>query len=129
MSKVLLPCPTEDEEQIAVVEYLELRGLKFTAIPNHTYTPSKKQHGHNYMLGLRKGLCDMVVVLPGVGLAFIEMKRLRGSSTSPEQYEWVEAINTTPGAEARICKGAGAAIAFIEELLPSPRRRSPAKIF
>lgn len=118
MSKQL-PCPTEDEEQIAFVEYLTTRELKFTAIPNHTYNPSFSQQNKNKKLGLNKGLCDMVVVLPGIGLAWCEMKRLRGSDTSPEQKSWIAALNSVPGNEARICKGCLAAVAFIEELSPS----------
>lgn len=112
-----LPCPTEDQEQIEFVKYLELKGLKFTAIPNHTYNPNFSQQAKNKRLGLRKGLPDMLVVLPGIGLAFVEMKRVKGSSTSVEQRAWVEALNTAPGTEARICKGAAMAIDFIEELM------------
>lgn len=111
--------PSEDEEQMALVEYLELRGLKYTATTNHTYTTSWKQKTHNRKLGLRAGIPDMIVVLPAKGLAFIEMKRKKNSSTTPEQVAWIEALNTCPGVEARVCKGADVAIAFIEELYPA----------
>jgi hypothetical protein len=114
-----LPVATEDEEQIEFVKYLVIRELKHTAIPNHTYNPHRSQQAHNKKLGLNKGLCDMLVALPGIGLAFVEMKRLKNSVTSPEQQSWVDVLNTCPGTEARICKGAMAAIAFIEELSPS----------
>lgn len=110
--------PSEDEEQIVLVEYLEQRGFKFTAIPNHTYNPNFSQQRKNYKLGLRKGLCDMLIVLPGAGLLFIEMKRTKGSTTSPEQRSWVEALNALPGTAAHICKGAQEAIAVVESYAP-----------
>jgi hypothetical protein len=113
-----LPPLSEDDEQINLVAYLEARGLKFTAIPNHTYNPNFSQQNKNKKLGLRKGLPDMLVVLPNIGLIFIEMKRTRGSTTSTEQKDWIAALNTCPGVEARICKGATEAIKFIEELYP-----------
>jgi hypothetical protein len=113
-----LPALTEDQEQINLVAYLEIRGLKFTAIPNHTYNPNFSQQIKNKRLGLRKGLPDMLVVLPSIGLIFIELKRTKGSTTSPEQRSWIAALNTCPGVEARVCKGAAEAIAFIEELYP-----------
>lgn len=111
--------PTEDEEQIEFVEYLVVRELKHTAIPNHTYNPHHSQQNHNKKLGLNKGLCDVLVALPDIGLAWVEMKRIKGSVTSDEQKEWIRVLNLCPGSEARVCKGAMAAIAFIEELSPS----------
>lgn len=117
--------PSEDQEQVAFVAWLEAKGLKFTATTNHTYTTSWKQKRHNTNLGLRAGIPDLIVVLPGIGLAFVEMKRTKNSTTTPAQKEWIEALNTCPGVEARICKGAVVAIAFIEELLSnSPPRPS-----
>lgn len=111
--------PSEDEEQIEFVKYLEARHLTFTAIPNHTYNPHRSQQAKNKKLGLNAGLCDMLIALPDVGLAWVEMKRIRGSKTSPEQKEWIRVLNLCPGSEARICKGWRPAVAFIEELSPS----------
>jgi hypothetical protein len=106
--------PSEDAEQAMLVQYLEMRGLKFTAIPNHTYNPHRSQQQHNRKVGLRKGFPDIVVVVPGVALLCIEMKRQKGSATSPEQKAWVAALNSCPGVEATIAKGCLAAIAFVE---------------
>lgn len=111
--------PTEDEEQIEFVNYLVIRNIKHTAIPNHTYNPHHSQQNHNKKLGLNKGLCDVLVALPGVGLAWVEMKRIKGSVTSDEQKEWIRVLNLCPGSEARICKGHLEAIQFIENLSPS----------
>jgi hypothetical protein len=120
----VLMVPSEDDEQMQVVQYLELRGLKFTATTNHTYTTSIKQKMHNRRIGLRAGIPDLIVVLPGAGLLFIEMKRTKNSSTTPEQVGWIEALNTCPGVEARVCKGAESAIAFIRELYPESNKPS-----
>lgn len=114
-----MPPPSEDEEQIEFIKYLVARDIKHTAIPNHTYNPHRSQQAHNKKLGLNKGLCDVLVALPGIGLAWVEMKRTRLSSTSPEQQAWVDTLNTCPGNEARICKGWLKAVEFIEELSPS----------
>ena len=108
--------PTEYEEQCTFVDWLEVKGLKFTAIPNSTYTTSYSQKRKNWATGLRPGLPDLLVITPK-GLAFIEMKRTKKSHTSPEHKEWVDLLNKCPGVEARICYGAQEAIHFISELL------------
>lgn len=113
------PLLSEDQEQVHFVGYLEARGFKFTAIPNHTYTTSWKQKTHNKALGLRAGLCDLLVLIPNVGLVFIEMKRVKKSATSSEQQEWVDALNEFKGVAAHICKGAQVAIETIESYSPS----------
>lgn len=117
--KVTLPVLSEDQEQIAFVGYLESRGLRFTAIPNSTYTTHMNVKMRNHRLGVRAGFPDMIVVLPGVGLACVEMKRTKNSTISPHQKEWIGALNTVPNVEARVCKGYEKAREFIEELYPS----------
>lgn len=111
------PYPTEFEEQCTFVEWLELKGLKFTAIPNSTWTKSWSQKTKNKQSGLRRGLPDMLVITPS-GLAFVEMKRQNSppSATKPEQHAWINSLNKLDGVECRICRGATEAIEFIEEL-------------
>ncbi len=55
---------------------------------------------------------DLFVIVGGRLIA-IEMKRTAGSSTSPAQKEWLANL-TAAGIAARVCKGADAAIAFID---------------
>lgn len=111
-------CPLEYDEQCAVVDWLEARKIKFSAIPNSTWTTSKKQKMRNYRSGLRRGMPDLLILLP-CGVLFIEMKRAIKSKSSlkPEQKEWIDAINKTPGAEAHVCYGASEAIAIIERFI------------
>jgi hypothetical protein len=105
---------TEEQEQITVVQYLELKGHKFTAIPNSTYTTSWKQKTKNKRNGLRAGFPDLVAIIDGNFIA-IEMKREKGGRVSKEQKEWIEALQEA-GIEARVCRGADEAIKFIQLL-------------
>ena len=119
--------PLEDDEQAAFVEWLERQsGVKFTAIPNSTYTKSWSVKRRNYKLGLRPGLSDMFVIISpeasqdGAGYAlFIEMKRIAGSTTSKEQKEWIKAINAlgTLRIQAYVAKGCDEAIKIVSHYL------------
>lgn len=111
------PCLTEYEEMKTFVQYLELKGLLFSKIAQETYTPSWGQKVKNKMSGLRKGVPDMMIVLPSK-LLFVEMKRVSGGITSPEQLEWLAALDKIPNVRARVCKGAEAAIDFMKEEMP-----------
>lgn len=110
--------PTEDTEQQTFVAYLELRGLTFTAIPNSTYTTSWSVKNRNKAMGVRAGFPDMAVVLPGVGLLCIELKRTKGGVISPAQEAWITALNTCPGVAAHVCKGASECITVLESYYP-----------
>jgi hypothetical protein len=71
----------------------------------------------NRRLGLRKGLPDLLVAIPGKCLAFVEMKRIRASYATQEQKEWIDLLNTIPNVEGRVCRGAKEAIDFITSIL------------
>jgi len=94
----------EYQEQCAVVQYLELKKIKFTAIPNSTYTKSWGVKIKNKMSGVRPGLPDLFMIINCVGI-FIEMKRKKGGVISPEQKQWIDKINDCPGLSAHVCKG------------------------
>jgi hypothetical protein len=112
--------PLEDDEQQTFIAYLDTRPqLKYTAIPNNTYSPHMSVKVKNKKMGLRPGLPDMLVICPDKWIAFVEMKRIKGGVVSPDQKLWIAAINSVPGIEARVCYGADDAIRFIEELSPS----------
>jgi len=105
--------PTEDDEQTVVVEYCDLKGYKRFRVPNETYTKSWSQKNKNKRLGVSSGVPDLFVIVNNHLIA-IEMKRTKGSVTSPQQLEWLAALNVA-GIQARICKGADEAIQFIKE--------------
>ena len=110
-----LPTPLESAEQATFVQWLDLMGLKHTSIPNSTYTTSIKQKMHNKRQGLHAGLPDVLVVIPNKGLLFVELKRRKGGVVSEAQRDWILALNTVAGVEARVCAGSDAAIAFVGE--------------
>lgn len=106
--------PTEDEEQIAVVEYCDRKGYPRFRIPNETYTTSWRQKAKNKALGVSVGVPDLGVIVNN-RLIFIEMKRIRGSKTATEQLEWVAVLNRA-NVPSRVCKGFAEAKAFIDEV-------------
>lgn len=107
--------PIEEIEQIHFVQWLELMGYKFTAIPNSTYTKSMNQKMKNKRLGLRAGFPDMVIIAGGVFM-WIEMKRIKNSTISPYQREWIEAL-TAAGVPGKVCYGAEEAIAYVKSVV------------
>jgi hypothetical protein len=108
--------PLEENEQMAFVQYLELRNIKFTAIPNSTFTKSRRQKRKNHDMGLRPGLPDLVLIL-GNRLVFIEMKREKVGKVSVDQKEWIEAINNCQNGEAYVCYGYEEAKKLVEGIL------------
>lgn len=107
--------PTEHEEQCTLVDYLELKNIKFTSIPNSTYTKSWKQKSKNKAEGLRPGLPDMLVIIKN-HLVFIELKRVKGGRVSEHQESWIAALNGCEAVQAFVCKGAQEAMDLIERL-------------
>lgn len=93
----------EYEEQKCVVKYLELKKIKFTAIPNSTFT-NIGQRVRNKQSGLRPGLPDLFMIINSSGV-FIEMKKKNGGIVSKEQKEWISEINKCNGLNAYICNG------------------------
>lgn len=112
----------EDHEQYAFVQWLDTLvpryGILYTSIPNATYTKSPMQRLRNYLLGLRPGLSDVLILYPHHWLVFVEMKQTGNSKVSPDQRRWIEALNTIPNVEGHVCKGAAVAQGLITELLP-----------
>jgi len=108
--------PTEEEEQKVLVQWLELKKLKFTSVPNSTWTPSIHQKVKNKAMGLRAGFPDMIVLVPDQ-LLCIELKRKKGGKVELSQQQWIEALNKTPFVNAKVCFGADEAIKFVESFL------------
>lgn len=108
--------PTEYEEQVALVSWLDSKGLKYSSIPNSTFTTSWNQKRKNHMTGLRAGLPDLLIITPK-GLLFVEMKRTKGGVVSLEQKSWIEELNKCNGVQAEVCLGCEAAITFVSRFL------------
>ena len=110
--------PLESTEQVQLVLWLLKKGLKFTSIPNSTYTTSWSQKIKNKEQGLNAGFPDLVVIVKNKML-FVELKRVKKSlsNVSDEQKSWIEEINKCEGVEARVCYGCDKAKEFISEYL------------
>ena len=112
------PTPTEKEECIAFVDWMDLRGLKFSHLAQSTFTKSFSVMRRNKQMGVRRGVPDYLIILPACkGLLFIEMKRTKRGVVSPEQQDWLNELNTLDGVEAAVCKGAAEAISKVETYL------------
>lgn len=107
--------PSEDFEQTLFVEWLESNGYKYTSIPNSTFTRSWKQLAKNKRNGLKPGLPDLLIVLKKKSLLFVEMKRTRGGRVSPEQREWIAALNSIENCSAVVATGCECAKKLVRE--------------
>ena len=118
MAKTKNNTPLERFEQSALVDWLEAQGLLFSATAQSTYTTSWNQKRLNHATGLRKGVPDMLIVIPperavdGLGrVVFCEIKRSKGGVVSPEQKKWIAALNAVGGTvDAFVAHGADEAI-------------------
>ena len=115
--------PTEDQEQATVVDWANRtsgidprRGL-LLHVPNGG-ARSPATGARMRRLGVRPGVPDLllpVAVLPYHAL-WIEMKRRRGGSLSPEQRAWIGALRYE-GCAVVVARGADEAIEAIEMYL------------
>lgn len=110
-----LPTPLEEVEQATFVRWLEIKGYKFTAIPNSTYTKSWKQKARNKLMGLRAGFPDMVVIAEGKFMA-VEMKRIKDGRITPAQSSWIESLKSA-NVPVAVCYGAEQAITFVKGIV------------
>jgi hypothetical protein len=110
-------CPTEDQEQFALVKWLRLKGIP------HYHIPNQRQANVAYgvklkALGVSKGIPDIVIPKARKGHhgLYIELKRTKGGIVSPEQKDWIRLL-TTEGYLATVAYGAEDAIKIITEYL------------
>lgn len=106
--------PTEEQEQMAFVQWLALKHIDHFRVPNETFTKSWNQKRKNKALGVSSGVPDLFVILPKPynRLVAIEMKRIKGGVTSESQKIWLHKLNAAR-VEAVVCKGCDEAIEFI----------------
>lgn len=107
--------PTESQEQIVFVQWLQSKKLHHWRTPNETFTKSWKQKNMNKLLGVQSGIPDLFIIVNNKLIA-IEMKRKKYSRTSPTQLEWIGRLNSA-NVPTKVCFGAKDAIAFVEEFM------------
>lgn len=111
--------PLEHEEQKTLVQYLQLKKLFYFSVPNGAMLKGTPLQRAKQMVklkseGLIVGTSDLIVMLHNK-ILFIELKRIKGSTTSKDQKAFLEKVNKYPYAIGKVCKGANEAISFIEE--------------
>lgn len=120
-----LSIPTEHEEQVALFDWAAKCGIReldlLFAIPNAGAGAQRGQAGKMKAEGVKRGVPDtMLPVRRGqyAGL-FIEMKRLKGSTISIEQREWMNRLQAQ-GYRAIVAYGWMHAAAEIKTYLALP---------
>lgn len=106
--------PTEEWEQVQLVNWLEAKGYKFSALPLSTYTKSWSVKRRNHLTGVRPGVPDMMIIANNK-LIFVELKRRKRSTVSPAQTAWIVALKLA-GVAALTCRGHTEAIDYIESV-------------
>nr|DAQ65731.1 MAG TPA: Nuclease [Caudoviricetes sp.] len=115
--------PEEYDEQVAFVQWLNIKGYPCFHVPNSTYTKSFKQKIKNKKLGVSSGVPDVAVILRGNSggspkrtkfLMFIEMKRVSGGSVSESQKQWLSILDDCNNVFAVVAYGAENAIYLVE---------------
>lgn len=119
--------PLEEDEQIAFVQWCRLNKIIVHHSGNEiggSTAAMKARAIKMKKMGTSKGFPDLLVFIPVYGttgdidcyqMCAIEMKRQKGSITSPDQRKWLE-ILTESGVLCSICKGAEEAIKFVESI-------------
>lgn len=107
-------CPKEDMEATMFADYLRARGIMFGHIKNENTINNFAYIAKMKRLGVNRGVPDYIIVHKGK-IIFIEMKRVKGSKVSPEQEQWIKALNDA-GCYARICYGHIDAESFVEAI-------------
>ena len=124
-----LPVPTEAQESRVLMQYMRLRGFKFTHVKNETGRSQAGARGKNFRAmwdavdGVSPGFPDFVVVCPDRVIC-IELKRSKGGTVSPHQVEWLESLNAA-GMLAFVARGADEAIAYFEKQYPQRISKVP----
>ena len=126
--KTTASVPLEEDEQMAFVQWCRIQDLTVHHSGNEIggSTPAMKARALKMKkMGTSKGFPDLLVLIPVCGvdeiidsyqLCAIEMKRRKGSTTSPEQKNWIKKLEMA-GIPCAICKGCEEAIAFVTGIM------------
>ena len=115
--------PSEDEEQMAVIDWAERMTPIYPALKLLHHIPnggkrSKAEAGRFRAMGVKSGVPDLFLPVPRGkfhGL-WIEMKRTKDGKLSENQKWWLKALNSL-GYSAQVAYGAEQAIRQLEEYL------------
>lgn len=108
--------PSEHYEQVRFVGKFQVNypGVRIFAIPNGGHrgkvTAVKLKNE-----GVRRGVPDLYI--PAWKL-WVEMKRIKGGSVSPDQKDWHEYLRSI-GDTVMVCRGSDEALAMVEKFYES----------
>jgi len=109
---------TEDKEQEALVNWLRIKGIRYSSTPNGGYR-HRKTAAAMKKTGAAAGFPD-ITIWPPVGSAlpilYIEMKRSKGGRLSDLQKEWqtyLSQLGREYGIKVTVCRGCREALEFI----------------
>lgn len=124
-----LPVPTEDEEQMIVIQWANLSGGKWPDLKWIYHTPnggsrSKAEAARFKAMGVKAGVPDLFLpaAYGGYHGLYIEMKRRKGGKLSAEQKKWIAALIENDYRVER-CDGWEEAVAVLEEYLRSGKEK------
>ena len=111
--------PLEHDECIALVAYLDIlikqgKIIAYTHIPQETYTKNFGTMMRNKREGVKKGIPDYLIITKSK-ILFLEMKRAKGGTISPEQKEWLEKLKDKKTLSG-VAKGFGEAKIMIDAM-------------
>ena len=110
--------PLEDQEQLALVNWLRIKGIRHHHSPNgghrHKAVAAKLKRQ-----GVSAGFPDLIIFPNnGQSILLIELKRQKGGTVSESQQEWIDYINELFDSgypiQAEVCRGFNEAREFIE---------------
>lgn len=111
--------PLEDQEQEALVVWLRQQGIRHHSTPNGGHR-HKATAGKLKAQGVVKGVPDITIWphpnSPWLPILYIEMKRVKNGTVSPEQQEWLDYLDDLApeyNIRARVCRGFEEARDFI----------------
>ena len=117
---------SEQQEQLILVDWLDLVGLRYFHVPNSTFTKSWSVKNRNRMMGVKAGVPDLFILVPphrakdGKGHLIIdELKRRKGGRIAPEQAKWLGAFAglESENIHPTVSKGADEAVKFVNQFL------------
>ncbi|MBR3254201.1 hypothetical protein IKF88_00505 [Candidatus Saccharibacteria bacterium] len=119
--------PLEDDEAIAFADWLRAMRIPHTHIANEiggSTAAAKVRALKAKRMGQTAGVWDYEVFIPVENIygevdayqeVRVELKRTKGSTTSPAQRQWGK-VYEMAGIPCAVCKGAEAAIKFVETI-------------
>ena len=119
--------PLEEDEQMAFVDWCKYNQILVHHSPMEIGGSSravKVRAIKMKKMGASKGFPDLLVFIPiknifgeveSYQMCAIEMKRTKGSTTSKEQKQWIQVLESA-GIPCAVCKGAEKAIDFINKI-------------